>query len=137
MHNVLVIGVRAYSFVDEKDGRVIEGCTVSYVDPFMADDSGDRSGLAVMNATGSTSLYRAFSSPSSTPQGEGASIPSAPSPAPSSLPTAAPGRVPGVFQLQWAMRPGKGGRPVSVLVGAEFVKPVDIAKITESQGKKS
>jgi hypothetical protein len=124
MSNVLVLGVRQYSFVDEKDGRVVEGCTVSYVDPQMLEDD-QRQGLAVLNVSAPTSLYPAFASPPDA--GEGVTHPPSHS---------QPGRVPGVFTLQWGQRPGKGGRPVSLLIGAEFVKSVDIAKITDVSGKK-
>lgn len=62
--------------------------------------SGDRRGLPVFNMTADEDCDSAFS------------------------------KLPGVYDLDIQMRPGKANRPTLRLVGAHFVKDVDIAKLT-------
>lgn len=139
MNRSLVLSVRRYSFTEEGTGRVVDGCTVTFLDPSAAAEPGtDRVGLAPLTINGPLDLFSSFAA-------EGLPFPSASDGQPAkggqgaaqgvTAPVPALPPLPAVFDLEFAMRPGKNSRPVLSLVGAEFIQSVDIAKIMKSAGK--
>lgn len=122
MNRVLILSVRAYNFTND-EGTVVEGGTVTFIEPTVpADESRGIRGVPVMTLNCDKSLLPALT----LPVDQGTGVSSTPVPP-----------LPGVFDLEMAMRPGKGNRPVLSLVGVRFVSPVNLAKITEFQTKGS
>jgi hypothetical protein len=123
MNPSLVLSVRRYSFTDERDAsRLVEGVTVQFLDPYALEQTDTRLGVLPMSASAPVDVFDAFLRPTSPPdEPGGVTFP------PPGSPT-----VPGLYELVWAQRPGKGGRAVATLVGARYLGSVDMMKIAES-----
>ena len=117
-----VTAARSYNFTDEKDAsRQVEGLTVHYLDPSSVDDSDpQRTGLFPLQCPAPLSLAPAFGLAPPAP----ATHPGGGTGGPSAVPP-----LPGVYELTFAQRPGKGNRPVLTCVDAKLVRSVDFAKI--------
>lgn len=99
----LILSKRSWSFVTEKDGEVLEGETVEYVDPDCTfEGETERAGIPVFKMSVSKKL--------------GATIM----------------KLPGVYSVDMRKRPGKGGKAVETAVSVKFEKTVDLAKLTEN-----
>ena len=140
MSRALVLSVRRYSFTNDA-GEVVEGCTVTFLDPLSAAEPGtDRVGMAPLTINGPQDLFSSFAAeglpvPSASPGARAKGGQDAAQGLTAPVPALPP--LPAVFDLGFAMRPGKNSRPVLSLVAAEYVESVDIAKLVKSahQGK--
>lgn len=96
----LVLSVRPYSF-EADDGRNLSGASVTYVDLEADSTPGPdaRSAFAPLTISAPARLASDFPS------------------------------VPGVYQLDFTQRRGKGGRPVLALGGATLERPVDLTSL--------
>lgn len=111
MSRVVVLSVRRYGFQND-EGELVEGCTVTFLDPSAAPDpTGTSLGLPVMNINGSLAIFDEFERRTGVE------------------PLAS---LPGVFDLDMAMRPGKRNRPTLSLVGVQFVAAVNFEKISKN-----
>lgn len=104
----LVLALRNYSFIDEKTGRVIEGSKLEYLDPDSSPGEG-QNGLPPFSLSADPSTAATF-----------ATLP-----------------MPGVYELTFRRRPGKGGKAVEMLSSAEFIQSVNIADIVGKARKTS
>lgn len=99
--NFLVLNVRPYSF-EADDGRQISGASVTYLDLEAGDDttpSTDEKGLAPLTISAPERIVQDFDG------------------------------VPGLYQLHFTHRRGKGGKPQLSLGGATLVRTVDLSSL--------
>ena len=96
----LVLHVRPYDF-DSDDGRRISGASVTYLDLAEPDTSraSDERGVAPLTISTTVDASRGIS------------------------------QAPGIYDLRFTQRRGKGGRPVLTLTGAQLVRPLDFMEL--------
>jgi hypothetical protein len=98
----LVLHVRPYDF-EADDGRRLSGASVTYVDleapAPLASDTSPERGLAPLTITAPARITNDFSS------------------------------VPGLYDLHFHHRRGKGGKPTLALGAAQLVRAVDLATL--------
>jgi len=106
VETILLLSANRYSFTDEKEGRKIEGCRISYlIDDF--EDEKDRRGFTPMEISGPLEVYNEI-----TRRGV---------------------EVPALFRAHFSQRMNRQSRKVVLtLVALEYLQAVDIASIFQS-----
>lgn len=94
MQQYLVLGVRSYRFADQNTGQMIEGITVHYCDHSDVTPAGQGYGMQPMKISAPMNILKKFE------------------------------KAPGIFKLDFVMRPGHKGQPQLRLADAEFIKPL-------------
>lgn len=105
MERVLVLSANKYKFTEDETGREIEGLSVYYVPDEVPASDHIRRGLSVLKM--STSRLELW---------EAAAV------------------LPGVYELDIQMRPGKNLRPTPTLTGLRYVKSANIAGLIQDDG---
>lgn len=95
--NVIVMLARRYGFTDD-DKRRVEGVSLTYFDAEQEPNGGgERRGLDLLTISGDLANFDRLH------------------------------EVPGLYELQFTQKPGKGGRPSLALAGLTFVEPVSFS----------
>lgn len=102
---VAVLYARPWSMVDEKTGAKNEGIKCEFVNEYAAPSDGGELGLNPSNTSLPPQVYETF-------QKHG---------------------LPGLYDFDYASRPGPGGKAVVVVTGAKYVGPIDLFR-TASAG---
>lgn len=101
MDRVILLSAAPFKFKAEDTGREIEGVSLQYVDPSMVSTSGDRLGSAPMKASIPAADYHKVRV------------------------------VPGVYDFDFRLRPGAGGKATVRLADVKFVAAVDLVEVVE------
>lgn len=96
----LIFHARAYSFTG-RDGSLIEGNTVSYIEDMPVSENPNEAGLP----------------PQTVPALDEA------------LADVLQGKLPGLFDIDMGRRPGPKGKPETILTRAKFLSPVPVANL--------
>lgn len=97
--HAIVLAARRYGFMDEEKGAKVEGVTLTYFDPEAERHVAgeDRLGVDLMTISGDLGNFDRLR------------------------------EVPGLYELAFTQRPGKGGRPTLALAGVHFVEAISLA----------
>lgn len=97
---ILVLGVKRYSFVNKETGEKVEGTKIEYVEGFdYPFQDSNMKGIFPMNVTGAYSMFDKFT------------------------------KVPAWYNVEFRQRPDRNGKPVSTPVDAKFVKDLDLKQV--------
>ena len=104
---ILITSARRYDFEDSESGRKIRGVTVNYLDGALQDRTADFSGVPFLSLPSAVELWESFV------------------------------QLPGIYEAEFAQRPGKANRPMTVLHKVQYIGPVNIAEISTAVMKAS
>lgn len=99
----LLLGARRYSF-DAKDGRHVEGVTLTYLIPDSVLEGQDSRGVAPLQVTAPVQVYDELQA------------------------------VPGFYTLHFSQKPGKDGRPVLTCTGVQHIRDFALFDFPGAEG---
>ena len=103
MARCVLLSARRFSFEGEKDKRQVEGVTITYLEPGMAETGPERRGTAPLSVSAGPELWHKVA------------------------------ELPGVYECDFRKRPGKGGKAVEQLHDVTFIEAVNIDKIATAK----
>ena len=105
---VLVLSADAWSLTDEKTGEVRSGFSVWYVNDYR-EDTETQIGMKPTKITATEEILKVLKS----------------------------GTLPALFDLDFASRPGAGGKATLTLIRAKHIRDIDLFAETEASSSKS